>query len=277
MGPTPQPTLSCKDALDEKCGKTPKDCFVGSLDESCANFIKCADENNFSECYQPKKYDCEGTLKRVCGRAPKDCYAGSTDEQCMSYTKCADDNGYSECYKPPVEPFKQLTCTASCSAKGDPHWKTFIGEKYKSSSAGETITMVSLDGFTVDAYVDPVGDREYVTKVTWGNEVMNAEDCTDGAIREIQFEGTSGSIQGTVKCALPKKTNLKSKYGHHFDIELRKTFSIAGDILKDGTFETFVQAMGGEPNTECMSTGDDSTVDVESWTAEKLAEKFHCH
>jgi hypothetical protein len=162
--------------------------------------------------------------------------------------------------------------------KGDPHVQTFFGDKYKTKdSAGKTFSMVRVDGFSLDVTVDPAGDKEYITKAVWGDQVMTAtaDECAGAGEREIKFESEHGSITGKVWCALPK-SSLKGGSNWHLNVEIRQTFSVDASVQNDN-FETFVQAMGGSADTECMGTGDDATQDVTSWSGEKLAKKFHCH
>jgi len=285
--PSPKPSGSCKTELKEQCGTPPTVCYEGMLDnKDCTDFLACVDENHFGKCYKPAT--CKQVLKEQCGTTPKNCYEGSVldnnSTDCTDFLACVKTNNMEECVEPAPAPGPEpspsnlngtVTCSAFCSAKGDPHFVTYLGEKYKTDAANKTIAMVKeLQGFAVEAYVDPVNDKEYITRVSFGVEndaqVMTAEDCNNGTtVQKID----TATLQGTVECAKPKKGF--EQYGYHLNVELRQKFTMPADQIQGATLETFAQAMGVMADSECLSGSDDDG--IAAMSGEKLAKKFHCH
>jgi hypothetical protein len=278
-GPSPSPKSSCKTELAKECITPPAYCWKNSADENCKTFLACVDEHHFGKCYKPAT--CKQALKGKCG-SPTVCRKGMEDDkECTDFLACVKENNFEECYAPekptpgpePSPSNGTVTCSAFCSAKGDPHFTTFLGEKYKTDAAGKTIAMIKEDsGFAVEAYVDPVNDKEYITRVTFGDQVMTVEDCTNGtAVQKID----TATLQGTVECAKPKKGF--EQYGYHLNVELRQKFTMPANEIQSATFETFAQALGVMADSECLSGSDDDGTTVASWSGEKLAKKFNCH
>lgn len=279
-GPSPSSKPSCKKELADDCGTPSANCWKGSVDGNCTAFLKCVDENHHGKCYTP--VTCKQALEGTCGEKPEACDEGmENNKDCTDFLTCVKENNFEECYAPenptpspePSPSNETVTCSASCSAKGDPHFNTYLGEKYKTDAGGKTIAMIKeISGFAVEAYVDPIDDKEFITRVSFGDQEMTVEDCTNGTtVQKIDTE----TLQGTVECAKPNKGF--EQYGYHLNVKFQQKFTMPASEIQSATIEIFAQAMGVMADSECLSGSDGDGAAVASWDGEKLAKKFHCH
>lgn len=285
--PTPSPSgKDCNTLVHELCGEAPKGCnkFGGNSKDKCNSYDACIEQNrkkldNKKVHCLPKPgpsptpappspaQDCKSVVKKDCGAAPKGCkiFGSNSNSKCKSYDKCIDKH-HNELEKlnclpsPSPSPSPgpkpsggKCTCTAKCTAYGDPHVKSFANEQYKTSTGGsKSINMYSAKGFTATAHISDYKSKEYMTEFYHnGKKIISTEKCSPNqSVKFSQYLSDGSRMFGMVTCRT-NPTNFK-----YLNVRLAKQFSVdaGSSVMASGAgvqdFNVMKKVIGG--SGECM-------------------------
>jgi len=244
---------TCDDIIADCLSDKPKGCNKwGGNDgnEKCASYDKCLKphekelkKNNCpapSPTPTPSGETCDDIIADCLYDKPKGCSKwGGNDgiEKCASYDKCLKPHQKelkkNNCPVPSPTPSPgpgpspsgdKCTCTARCTAFGDPHVKSFDNTRTKTTIGhNKKMDLYTVKGGSVQAWIDggKTGDKEFMTKLYFNNKmILDASKCKDG--EGARFQSKDGSVKGKGTCR-----NNSPDGTMHINIQLQKHFEIS--------------------------------------------------
>lgn len=233
----PMPS-GCTISKQEDCEQNvPGKCFNGVDDKDCHKYYKCLEKK--PPCPVPQK-KCDEATKKACKnlKYPSMCKDIKYKEMpdCKSYYKCFEDAGCpppssTPTTAPPSGPSikenQKIVCTSHCASKGDPHFASFYGGKWKVPQGIKKIYIYKNEHQEITGDVEDLSKNDnpmdFITAIHWkfGNKKgsFSRSSCEKPGHKvdiknkiDDNFNGKpmSSQIDGYILCEA--KNNIKGAY-----------------------------------------------------------------